>query len=371
MFVSCPTCASTYEVSDDKVRGRTALMRCPSCGASWVVAGPAEAAHSSARSSVAPGPTSTRSVPPPAYVPPAEESRAARRKPDERDQRDMFATPRPSESPPRPSEVPPSASMIPRGLCGERHENSVLFNVADLKQAIARSSEPPKAPSVAPAAMTADDAGEIDLLAMCRNGGTVKPPGAPLFEPDPVRETGFSMSIPPFAPHRQRALFAGAAAAALAFVAFVGVGIGFAMKTGSVEDAKATASLTAPRSNAEPRLTPTTPAVQESASAAASKGSEDAAKPKAEEPTKAKTPQGSSVASSGGSSGGSKTKARATAGKNATIVQSSGVQGSATSKAKSAPDNKVSLPPAPKVKKSGSDPCGCRGNLQCAMKCQG
>src|SRR5215207_6023180 len=39
MDVSCPACAARYTADDEKLRGKTARMRCKACNTAWIVSG--------------------------------------------------------------------------------------------------------------------------------------------------------------------------------------------------------------------------------------------------------------------------------------------------------------------------------------------
>lgn len=282
---------------------------------------------------------------------PSEESVARRvRKGNDRDQRDLFATPRPQHLPPVRVGA---ASEAPSGMSGERNENSVLFTVADLKRgALTKSSTmPPPAmtpaaeplPSSPPPAARRDEEGMFDLLAMCRDGGQVKARTAPLFEVEspfgpPAKSAsqadGLSMSILPEQEGKKKlGIIIGVAAAA---VVFLGVGMAVALR-GNEPEVKASAAVAAP-----PPVSTTVaiPIAQPSADPVAASSATTA---KDDKPVAAKA---------GGKKGGG--KATATSG------AKSGGKLTLTS---------TGAPPAPKAKKGGGDPCGCHGNLQCAMRC--
>jgi hypothetical protein len=282
---------------------------------------------------------------------PSEESVARRvRKGADRDQRDLFATPRPQLPPVRVG----AASDAPSGMSGERNENSVLFTVADLQRgALTKSSTmPPPAmtpaaaplPSSPPSSARRDDEGVFDLLAMCRDGGQVKARTAPLYEVEspfgpPVKSgsqaDGLSMSIRPSENDGKKKLgvIIGVAAAA---VVFLGVGMAVAFR-GSEPEVKPSAAVAAPPPVATTVAIPIAqPAVDPVAASSAAPSNEKVA-----------------TATKGGKKGGGKATASASGGaKTGKLTLTS-----------------TSAPAAPKVKKGASDPCGCHGNLQCAMRC--
>ena len=49
MIVDCPSCGATYNISDDKVRGRRVRVRCKSCGDGIIVDGAQLAAEDATR----------------------------------------------------------------------------------------------------------------------------------------------------------------------------------------------------------------------------------------------------------------------------------------------------------------------------------
>lgn len=359
MVVSCPQCDSSYEVADEKLRGRSARMRCPSCQTSWVVSGPESAPRSQAPRSQAPRSQAPRSQAPRSQAPAPWASKApvddsddtapvsrgvARRREETREKKDLFATPRPEAH--HGSVVESS----PRGhFSGERSENSVLFTVADLKAQDARRREkesvlpPPMA--AAPAFVAPASDGAIDLLAMCSQGGQVKTRGEPLLMPD-APPSGFAISVRPPPDPRRKMAFAGIAAAGAALL--LAVGIGLAVRSGPEAKPEAVAAAAPPPVVALPQAPVAAP--DKPAAPAADKPASEA--PEAKAPSVGATsPKGkgrAQVASKGAPAGGK--------------VSSTAPRGGAVS---SPPPS----PPKVAAKKGGADPCGCRGNLQCAMKC--
>lgn len=372
MVVSCPQCDSSYEVADDKLRGRTARMRCPACQHSWVVSGPHSGEGRAPRSQPAPrsapasrpAPASHRPSPfvraaadddepetSPGVTPPTS-SRAARRSDDARARKDMFATPRPEA---HHGSVVESAQ---RGLfSGERNEHSVLFTVADLKAADSRRRDkesllpPPMSAGVAPTAGLAmsgpSSDGAIDLLAMCSQGGQVKTRGEPLLVAD-AAPSGFSISVRPPPDPRRKMAYAGVAAAGAAL--FLALGIGLAVRSGPEQKPEPMAAAAPPPVVAPqaPIATPDKPADKA-----------QTATPASEE---AKPPPVSAA-------GAGKGKARAqTAAKSGPVTAKGGSVGGGAPRG-GAVSSPPPSPPKAAAKKGGADPCGCKGNLQCAMKC--
>src|SRR5205085_5046069 len=52
MEVTCPACASRYTADDEKIRGKTARMRCRSCDTVWLVGGDEDEMPSEKRAAV-------------------------------------------------------------------------------------------------------------------------------------------------------------------------------------------------------------------------------------------------------------------------------------------------------------------------------
>src|SRR5688500_18843837 len=81
MEVSCPACAARYTADEEKLRGKTARMRCRACDTVWLVTGPSAIDDDDT--------TRGRSAAPVA----AQEKRAAdARRGAERERRDLFAS---------------------------------------------------------------------------------------------------------------------------------------------------------------------------------------------------------------------------------------------------------------------------------------
>jgi predicted Zn finger-like uncharacterized protein len=313
MDVTCPACSAHYLVNDEKVRGKTARMRCRSCETVWLVAGPP---------GDRPGPSS-------------EERRAAVvRRGAERERRDLFASrPLDTGSVRQTLRPPPGAG----GFAAARNENSVLFTVDSLRAGAQPASHRPPPAAAAPTARPGDDSeGVIDLngLAVSR-GNAYRPPQLYASEPPPgafAREVGASqahLSTSRFSP-RMRMVGAVLGAAA----ALVLCGLGLAHTFASEEPAVITAA---------PPPPPPVVVTYEGATTEASH--DDASADKAETPA-------SKSASAPVKSTRSSTKGRASKSGKAT--------GTITSK---------TPPPAPKKPPKAADPCGCKGNLDCILRC--
>src|SRR6476620_7728389 len=95
MDVSCPACAARYTADDEKLRGKTARMRCKACNTVWLVSG----AGAPAPSSVAPPPVA------PAIAAPS--TAAVVKKGAEREKRDLFAPREPDLGSVKPTIPPP------------------------------------------------------------------------------------------------------------------------------------------------------------------------------------------------------------------------------------------------------------------------
>lgn len=203
MDVRCPACAAQYVVDDEKLRGKTARMRCKACQTAWMVTGPS-------RSNI---PVATASPPMAAVV----------RTGKERERRDLFA---PVESAP----VSAPSSVLPPPTFGARNESSVLFSLDQLK----KSSIPP-APKEASvnsgngtAAFVPEDDGVIDLHAL--SSAPPRPPVAPLFsEPTPMSVDIQTGKVAASKSISKAQLFGGIAAAAAVFLLATG-GIALALR---------------------------------------------------------------------------------------------------------------------------------------------
>ena len=325
MDVTCPSCTARYKADAEKLRGKTARMRCRACDTVWLVLGPT-----------------------------AEAGRAAVvKRGAEREHRDLFAS-RPLDlgsvkqtlrpPPPEPSD-PPDSQMS--GMAA-RNETSVLFTV-DALRGNARLKTPDPEPSPVSGFIMEDDEGIIDLNALASSPPKVGSRSiAPLFsEPPPAAFTadvsnsgvGQAMSMPGGFRLGKRAI-AGIAAAAVAVV-LCGIGLSAAFKGEEPVARSAATMIVAPPAIAAPAPAPA-PAPPPVVVAA----SDDDAK-----------------TASGGMSGGKKNKSGGARGKGGgakasfapTKVQSGGVPVSGTGVAKAVP--------------KASDKCGCKGNFDCILRC--
>ena len=224
MDVSCPACAARYTADDEKLRGKTARMRCKSCDTTWLVSGPGtpSVAPVAAAQSLENDSTSKRA--------------AVVRRGAEREKRDLFAKRDLDEGSVKQTLLPPPSFGLSGGV-GARNENSVLFRVDQLTAA-ARLKTPAPSPVViaesAPTRAPADDEGVIDLKALAsappRKIGL---PVAPLFSEPPAvaLDVNAAMHGAAAAPKPANNLrLIGAIAAAAAFVILAGFGISLAFK---------------------------------------------------------------------------------------------------------------------------------------------
>jgi predicted Zn finger-like uncharacterized protein len=327
MDVTCPACAARYTADEQKLRGKTARMRCKACDTVWLVSGPEDKMNEEKRAAVV--------------------KRGA-----DRDHRDLFAS-RPADlgSVKHTMRPPPGADLS--GVAA-RNETSVLFTVDSLKGAArVKTPEPEPAPlSRAGFVSSQDDEGVIDLKALASS-----PPRAhvrsvpPLFsEPPPgafsadVDGSGGQASMPGGFKLGKRA-FAGIAAAAVALV-LCSVGLAAAFKGEEPVAHTAANAIMAPATPAAPVVVaaPAAPVIAPVTASNASSSSDDDNKSSTVSGKKGKKGKGSAKASFSGSK-----------------VQSSGV---ASSKKFSSSDALVSKP-APKA----ADKCGCKGDFNCILRC--
>jgi predicted Zn finger-like uncharacterized protein len=220
MHVYCPACAAQYAVDDEKLRGKTARMRCKACQTAWSVTGP--------RLSEAP-----------VVGAPSPQRAAVVRTGKERERRDLFA---PEAG---PAAVKPALLPLPSGF-GARNESSVLFSLDQLKASARAAAPAPKepyvsAPSGAPSIATDDD-GIIDLKAL--SSAPPRPPAAPLFsEPEPMSLDVVTGAHPARKGFGRAQLMGGIAAAAAVFLLATG---GIALALRGEEPVKRTAAVSAP-----------------------------------------------------------------------------------------------------------------------------
>lgn len=360
MDVSCPACAAKYTCDDEKLRGKTARMRCKACGTAWVVSGPGASAApaGAAPQSIIPQSMAPKSIPPPSMAPPKslspsmppqsipppainvasdEDKRAAVAKTGApRENRDLFAAQEPDHGSIKVKDTllpPPSFGFN----TGSRNENSVLFRVDQLQDIGGRIKTPEperledlaRAQTVAqPARLSerpADEEGVIDLKQLA----SVPPPGkrsfvpvAPLFsEPPPMivdANGNTSGSRPAIAKPISKGKLIGAIAAAMAFLVVAGAGLSMAFK--GEEPVKHAAVET-------PAPVVTTPAAATTAAPAAPAPADTTASNDDDSPKK-------------GKKGGKKGK--------------KGGNSSATAAAKPV---------------KAADPCGCKGDFNCILAC--
>lgn len=356
MIVQCPACASQYQITDDKIRGKTVRLRCKNCGDAWITSGPKKTLGSAVAHSMVVSDDTHDSyrtelpqvsvVTPPGFeaavlAPPmsgegrvVEEPEgevltptsnvAKRRRSGAKESRDLFAPKEVAMGGVRESAAPPPM--------GSRNENSVLFSLATFRE------------SAAPAPASNDHSGIIDIKALVSNSYPPPPAGevreTPSRIPPPVhsepplgafsREVSSTQSLPAMIRER-KVWFAGAGVAA-AFVALIGLGVALTGK--------------APVANLETKnkmAAASRPAKVETAPAAKI---ESGVK---EEPVVAKSATSAKAKSAAKSGGPTMTKVK-----------------SPTFNA--APTRPLGTPKAPKKSaNSCTDRCG--GNLACAIKC--
>jgi len=334
MDVSCPACAARYTADDEKLRGKTARMRCRSCETTWMVSGPGAtpAPHFRIESD-------------------ASSKRAAVvRKGAEREKRDLFAERELDEGSVKQTVLPAPSFGFTGGVAA-RNENSVLFRVDQLTAA-ARVPTPAPAHSPAPAgASTApglgtDDEGVIDLKALAsappRKVGL---PVAPLFAEPPavsldVNESARQGGTKPASKIR----LIGGIAAGATFLLLAGFGISLAFK--GEEPVQHAAAMVVEQPAAGPlaagatalAAAPESPKVDPAAAPVASADDSTDTQEQAEQPSGKKGKKGK---------GKGKGKGRA-------------AKGGATTNKSPAPAAK---PPKP------ADPCGCKGDFNCILAC--
>ncbi len=248
----------------------------------------------------------------------------------------------------------------PRSAPAPRNdETSQMFTLAAL---VGRATSPPPgapaqvrsgASSVAPVATAAvkrEGSGVIDLNALARaaeerarRAQSEPPPSAFAREARPIDE-------PPPATSRKLRFIGIAAAAGMLAV----VGLIVAVSGGDEPKARTAAAaqvVVAPKAEA--------PAPPPVAAATATPA-----------PTQDATPASSPMAHSPKSSGGGKWSASAARGKGAKVASGPKVNMTKVTSGGFSAKSSPTPPPAAKAKPSpGADPCGCKGNLQCAIKC--
>ena len=322
MEVTCPACAARYTADEQKLRGKTARMRCRACDTVWLVSGPEDMMNEAKRAAVV--------------------KRGA-----ERDHRDLFAS-RPADfgSVKQTLRPPPPDSLL--GGVAARNESSVLFTVDAIRSAGAGRVKTPE-PEYAPpstAFMASDDEGVIDLKSLSSAPPKVGARAiAPLFSETPAAfaadvdapysSSGAAGAMPNGFTFGKRAI-AGLAAAAVAVVlCSIGLAAAFKGEEPVARTANAMMASVAPPAPSA-AVAPAAP-VLASVAAAPSSASDD------EE--KATPAKGKGKGKKGGKAGSK--------------AQSGGV---ASSKSKS--ETLVSKP-IPKA----VDKCGCKGDFTCILRC--
>lgn len=321
MDVSCPSCAARYVADDEKLRGKTARMRCKACDTVWMVSG------------------APATSPPPA----AEPKRAAVvKKGAERERRDLFAVTGEADLGSVKQSYSPRPARAGLGFSGvgARNESSVLFRVDQLQgsprvktpapESVAELPPMSGSSSRSPAPSRGDDEGIIDLKAL----SSVPPraaggPVAPLFsEPPPVAvdvaSAAAPLSLQGFAKTKKPIFIAAASAAAFLLVA--GFGLSFIFK-GEEPVARTNAIMAPPPAETAPPVVtpPPAPAV----------ASETSATAETETPKEPKSKRGK---------GG-----KAKAGRNVTAT--------------------VKAPAATPKPVKAANPCGCNGDFNCILAC--
>lgn len=322
MELTCPACAARYTADEQKLRGKTARMRCRACDTVWLVSGPEDNMNEAKRAAVV--------------------KRGA-----ERDHRDLFAS--------RPADLgsvkqtlrPPPPDF---GGVAARNESSVLFTVDALRNAGAarmKTPEPELAMPASTAFMANDDEGVIDLKSLSSAPPKVGARSvAPLFsEPPPAAfaadvgssRSGSVSAMPNGFKFGKRAI-AGIAAAAVAVVlCSIGLAAAFKGEEPVAHAANAVMAPIAPPAPVVPAIvTPAAPVVASVTSASS------------DDEEKAATPAKGKKAGKGKGKAGSK-------------AQSGFV---ASAKSKSSSETLVSKP-APKA----ADKCGCKGDFTCILRC--
>lgn len=321
MDVTCPACAARYTADEQKLRGKTARMRCRACDTVWLVSGPEEKMSEAKRAAVV-------------------------KRGGERDHRDLFAS-RPADLGSVKQTLRPPPPEI--GGVAARNETSVLFTVDALKGAARVKTPEPELAPLSSAFVASDDEGVIDLKALASTAPKVGARSvAPLFsEPPPAAfaaDVGASganaIAMPGGFKLGKRAL-AGIAAAAVAVV-LCSIGLAAAFK-GEEPVVHAAASM-APITAAAPVVAAPAPAPAPAPviTASSSPTSDTSTADEDVKPVKGKKGKGK--------------KGKGFAG---TKVQSSGV---ASSSSKSEP---LVSKPAPKA----ADKCGCKGDFNCILRC--
>ena len=314
MEVTCPACAARYKADEQKLRGKTARMRCKACDAVWLVSGPAAVVKRGA----------------------------------DREHRDLFASRPLDTGSVKQTLRPPPFDESPQSGTSARNETSVLFTVDALRGSARTNTQSPDAPPPSSDFIIGDDEGIIDLNALA---STPPPVGsrsiAPLFsEPPPaafaadVSDTGLGQAITmPGGFRLSKRVLAGIGVGGAALVLVLcSVGLSHAFKGEEPVARSAAAPLAPPPAVSTPEPAPPAPAAPANAVAA----SDDDAKAPA---TGGRRKAGGRVKSGGGARASFPT----------TKVQSGGVPISGTGVSKTVP--------------KASDKCGCKGDFNCILRC--
>ncbi len=311
MEVSCPACSTRYLVNDERVRGKTARMRCKSCQTVWMVSGPMGGADLSTTAG----------------------GRAAIiRRGAEREKRDLFATQPPDHGSVKQTMRPPAPNY---GFStAGRNENSVLFTVDELKRAAGARVQTPEPIQVAPSAPQ-DDSGVIDLKALSQAPPPAAGPLVPpmLFSEPPPGAFAVDATGPATAQTASKAWIAWTGAAAAAIL-MLGVGVA-ALAFRGEEPVNRLAAAPPP-----PAVT-TTPAAPEPAPAAAA--SDDAKSPSV------------SAADEGA------TASKGKAGKKGKWSRGAGKGAKAS--------RRTTTTAKPAAPAKAADPCHCKGDFTCILRC--
>jgi predicted Zn finger-like uncharacterized protein len=318
MDVTCPACAAHYTADEQKLRGKTARMRCRACDTVWLVSGPEDKMNEAKRAAVV--------------------KRGA-----DREHADLFAS-RPADlgSVKQTLRPPPPDAL---GGVAARNETSVLFTVDALKGAARVKTPEPEAAPLSTAFMASDDEGVIDLKALAS-----APPKlgaravAPLFTSDPP-PAAFAADVSDTGAHAAgrggfkfgKRAFAGIAAAMVALV-LCSIGLAAAFKGEEPVARTSAAAPIAPPPAPVVSAPPAAPAPVAAVSTASASSSDEETKT-------------SSTHSGKKGKGKGKGKAANKSSPASTKVQSSGVT------------------PPPAATPKAADKCGCKGDFTCILRC--
>lgn len=311
MDVSCPSCSARYVADDEKLRGKTARMRCKACSTVWMVTGaPADAAPKSVA---------------------APKRAAVVKKGSEREQRDLFAMQEPELGSIKQTPAPSFSGT------GARSEHSVLFRVDQLTSAARVKTPPPEraadlkdlradrgAEPRQERVSRSDDEGVIDLKALASAPRPVAAPLAPLFSEPPPVALDIDGKAPALIAQSRKRLFVSIGAAA-AFLVVSVMGLSYVFK--SEEPVARTMAPAAPVEITPPPAEIAPPAASVAAAEASPAPETDAPKP-----SKGKRGKG----------------------------------GKGRGMASTATAAKSSFTPKP-VK--AANPCGCNGDFNCILAC--